>query len=156
MQTTPLIVTGPAPTITQTRRERPTLYLCGPINGRTDKDCKDWREFVKTHWEGTCLDPMSRDARGKKMDPNLAEEIVDGDLLDIRQSDALLVYYDKPSVGTSMEIFYAATMAHKPVFLINASGNSELSPWLIHHTHVVFPVLDEPILRIIYGNLVKT
>ena len=29
-----------------------TLYLCGPINGRTDADAIDWREHAKALWPG--------------------------------------------------------------------------------------------------------
>ena len=32
-----------------------TVYLCGPINGCTDSECRDWREYVKDRWEGSTL-----------------------------------------------------------------------------------------------------
>jgi len=38
------------------------VYLCGPINGRTDDDAKNWREYAKTRLPDT-LDPMARDYR---------------------------------------------------------------------------------------------
>jgi hypothetical protein len=132
---------------------QPVLYLCGPINGKTDAECKGWRDWTKTHWQGSCLDPMRRDYRDVPLTPGLAEEIVNHDLQDINLSDALLVYFDGPSVGTSMEIFYAAHVRAKPVFLINPGMQKSLSPWLVHHTQEVFGSLDLPTLRIIYSKL---
>lgn len=109
-----------------------TIYLCGPINGRTDTEAKGWREIVKERWSGLCLDPMRRDYRGRELEPGIAKEIVDGDIEDIQASDAILVFFDKPSVGTSMEVFYAKHVLGKPVVVIDAS-DKPLSPWLMHH-----------------------
>lgn len=58
--------------------------------------------------------------------------MVAGDIEDIKECDALLVYFDRPSVGTSMEVFYAKHVLGKPVIVIDAS-DKPLSPWLIHH-----------------------
>lgn len=109
-----------------------TIYLCGPINGRTDEDAKGWREIVKERWNGNCLDPMRRDYRGRELEPGIAAEIVAGDIEDIQASDAILVFFDKPSVGTAMEVFYAKHTLGKIVVVIDAS-DKPLSPWLIHH-----------------------
>lgn len=110
-----------------------TIYLCGPINGRTDTDARTWREIVKERWQGCCLDPMARDYRGRELEPGIAAEIVAGDIEDIQASDAILVFFDKPSVGTAMEVFYAKHVLGKPVVVIDAS-DKPLSPWLIHHS----------------------
>jgi nucleoside 2-deoxyribosyltransferase len=110
-----------------------TLYLCGPINGRTDADATNWREHVKRLWPGVCLDPMRRDYRGRELEPGIAAEIVAGDIEDIQASDALIVYFDKPSVGTAMEVFYAKHELKKPVVVFDAT-DKPLSPWLIHHS----------------------
>jgi nucleoside 2-deoxyribosyltransferase len=112
-----------------------TIYLCGPINGRTDADAKDWREAVKERWAGACLDPMRRDYRWRELEPGIAAEIVAGDIEDIKASDAILVFFDKPSVGTAMEVFYAKHVLCKHVVVIDAS-DKPLSPWLIHHSDV--------------------
>lgn len=127
-------ITGPAPTIQQQPRPL-TIYLCGPIKDRSDSECRDWREWVKQNWLGKCLDPLRRDYRERLWTQDQAELVVHDDLYDIDQSDGVIAYYDRPSVGTSMEIFYAANTRRKPVFLINASGMSSchLSPWLLHH-----------------------
>jgi len=111
-----------------------TIYLCGAINGRTDDDARTWREAAKARWSGNCIDPMRRDYRGRELDPGIAEEIVNGDMADIEESDALLVYFDKPSVGTAMETFYAKRILGKLVVVLDAS-DKPLSPWLLHFSH---------------------
>lgn len=111
-----------------------TIYLCGPINGRTDGEAMGWRELVKARWDGLCLDPMRRDYRGRELEPGIAAEIVAGDLEDLDACNAVLVFFDKPSVGTSMEVFHASHNLKKPVVVINAS-EGPLSPWLVHYSH---------------------
>lgn len=111
------------------------LYLCGPINGRSDDDCTGWREQVKALWPGECVDPMRRDYRGRELEPGIAAEIVAGDIEDIDGCDALLVYFDRPSVGTSMEVFYAHREG-KRIVVIDKS-DKPLSPWLSYHSHDV-------------------
>jgi nucleoside 2-deoxyribosyltransferase len=109
------------------------IYLCGPINGCTDGECKDWREAAKPVLPDT-LDPMRRDYRGRE--DQCVPEIVEGDKADIDQCDALLVNYDKPSVGTSMEILYAWERGI-PVIVVAAKG-ARISPWLRYHSkHVL-------------------
>jgi nucleoside 2-deoxyribosyltransferase len=119
------------------------VYLCGPIHGRNDFDAKNWREYVKSRLPDT-LDPMRRDFRGMEFEPGIAEQIVSGDEKDIGCSDALLVYYDRPSVGTAMEIRMAVKELGKTVVLVDVS-NAPLSPWLIYHCPVRFKTLDEAI-----------
>lgn len=119
------------------------VYLCGPINGRSDDDCKNWREYAKQHLPDT-LDPMWRDYRGRELEPGIANEIVAGDELDIKNSDVLLVYYDQPSVGTAMEIRMAYHELHKPVVVVNRS-DKPLSPWLVYHSTTIVDSLDEAI-----------
>lgn len=112
------------------------VYLCGPINGCTDDEAKSWREAAKellTNCE--TYDPMVRDYRGRELEPGIAKEIVENDKLDINECDALLVMYEKPSVGTSMEILYAHQLG-KDIVLVDRSGKP-LSPWLLYHSSVV-------------------
>lgn len=87
---------------------------------------------------------MSRDYRGRELEPGIAAEIVAGDIEDIQASDAMLVFFDKPSVGTAMEVFYAKHDLGKPVVVIDASGKP-LSPWLVHHCDVVVKTVAEAI-----------
>ena len=125
-----------------------TIYLCGPINGCTDEECKDWREFVKSQWEGKTLDPMRRDYRGKEVES--VNEIVTLDKVDIANSDAILVNYDKPSVGTSMEV-YLSFLAGKLVVVV-ARPETTISPWLRYHSHAIKPSF-EAALSFIRENL---
>lgn len=116
------------------------VYLAGPINGCTDTECKDWREYVKREiGEDGILDPMRRDYRGLELD--CVSDIVEGDKEDIDSATHLLVNYDRPSVGTSMEIIYAWERA-KPVIVV-ASEGARLSPWLVYHSNKVFHSLSE-------------
>lgn len=112
------------------------IYLCGPINGRSDEECKGWRA-VATQAFTACghevIDPMARDYRGRELEPGIAREIVENDKADIDACDVLFVYFDKPSVGTSMEVLYAWERG-RFVFLLDQSGKP-LSPWFIYHSH---------------------
>lgn len=120
------------------------LYLAGPINGRSDADAKDWRALATSLWRGDVFDPMVRDYRGREGEPGIAEEIVRGDLRAIAASDAMIVYFDKPSVGTAMEVFFAHTTLQLPVAIVNVSERP-LSPWLQMHARAAFTDLSAAI-----------
>ena len=121
------------------------VYLCGPINGCTDEECKDWREMVKKELgEENCLDPMRRDYRGREH--TCYVEIVELDKLDILQCDYVLVNFDKPSVGTAMEILFA-WMNHIPVFVVRKDGTI-VSPWLRYHTTQFFSSFESAVEEI--------
>lgn len=114
----------------------PSIYLCGPINGRTDADCKDWREAVKLLWPGECIDPMRRDYRGREHHPGIEREIVLADKEDIMQSAGMIVYFDKPSVGTAMEVFFAHSIG-RPIVVVHRPDEAgtwhPISPWMRYH-----------------------
>jgi hypothetical protein len=119
------------------------VYLCGPINGCTDDECTTWREQAKSR-QGlglmvNTLDPMRRDYRGREDD--CVNEIVELDKIDVRDSTVVLAMCPKPSVGTSMEIFYAWTIG-VPVFSVVPEG-SPVSPWLKYHSTRVCKTLEE-------------
>jgi hypothetical protein len=116
-----------------------TVYLAGAINGCTDEQCKDWREYVKSSLEGlyNCLDPMRRDYRGKELES--VNEIVEGDYQDINESDIILANANDPSWGTAMEIHEAWTKTGAEVFLI--CNKEKPSPWLIYHSDKIFKTL---------------
>ena len=116
------------------------VYLCGPINGCTDEECKDWREMLKQRLgEDSCVDPMRRDYRGREDD--CVEEIVELDKIDILECDSLIVNYDKPSVGTSMEVLYA--WMHHKIIIVVCAPDTRISPWLRYHsTRIVHSFQD--------------
>lgn len=113
------------------------IYLCGPINGCSDDQAKTWREWFKRESELSLIadfvDPMKRDYRGRES--NDYREIVELDKRDIRGCDAIIVMYVAPSVGTSMEVFYAWHIGI-PVVVIDESGKP-LSPWMRYHATAV-------------------
>jgi nucleoside 2-deoxyribosyltransferase len=108
------------------------VYLCGPINGCTDAEAKDWREYVKSQLADT-LDPMRRDYRGRE--DQCVNDIVELDKIDVTNSDVLLVNYDKPSVGTSMEVLYA--FERGKLVVVVAKPDASISPWLRYHSHKI-------------------
>jgi nucleoside 2-deoxyribosyltransferase len=115
------------------------IYLAGPIFQCEDSECIDWREEVKSQLKGyQIIDPMERDYRGVT-DENY-KKIVEEDKYLIDSCDIILVNHLKPSVGTSMEILYAWERK-KQILII--SENSNLSPWLIYHSHEIFPSLKQ-------------
>jgi nucleoside 2-deoxyribosyltransferase len=116
-----------------------TVYLCGPINGCSDDEATTWREWFKANAPGEFVDPMKRDYRGREADDY--REIVDLDKRDIRGCDVVVVMYVKPSVGTSMEVFYAWTLGI-PVIVIDESGEP-LSPWMKYHATSVVRSQEE-------------
>ena len=69
---------------------------------------RQWREYAKELLGDKffLLDPMRRKFVDRQVDS--ANEIVEFDLQDVRDADIILVNYNKPSIGTSMEIFYAS------------------------------------------------
>lgn len=121
------------------------VYLGGPINGCTDDEAHGWRETVKPLIEAAgheWLDPMDRDYRGREMEPGIAAEIVENDKADIDECDVLLMNCPKPSVGTSMEIFYGWDRGKRVVAVVPA--DRQPSPWIVYHAHVLHtgPVRD--------------
>jgi len=111
-----------------------TLYLCGPILGCSDAESKDWREEIKKDFyfkDFKILDPMRRDYRGKEQES--FREIVELDLIDVAQSDILIVNAPQPSAGTSMEVFHAFRTG-KFVVTVTPEG-AKLSPWMQYHSH---------------------
>ena len=116
------------------------LYLAGPINGCTDAEANNWRSAVKK-LHNDVLDPMARDYRGKETEA--VKQIVEGDKADIDVCDGVLVWFERPSVGTSMEVLYAWEH-NKPVVVVNRSGKPA-SPWLVYHSIAVCGTAQEAI-----------
>lgn len=120
------------------------VYLAGPIFGQDDDECIQWRSYIKEAVnECTYLDPMDRDYRGKEsVDP---QKIVIQDKLDIMQCDCLLANTTIPSVGTSMEIMFAAQQG-KHVICFKENW-AEWSPWILSHTSDVCRGLEAVVVH---------
>ena len=113
---------------------REVIYLCGGINKLTDAQARDWREEAKSTLIGyyDFLDPMRRDYRGVERDH--VNEIVCGDLLDIADSDIILVNAARPSWGTAMEVLYSS---QRGKFVLIVCPDDHPSPWLISFSDVI-------------------
>lgn len=118
------------------------IYLAGPINGCTDVECKDWRSFVTSQlMDHKIINPMRRDYRGSEW--SRINEIVVLDKIDIKNCDMFFANCPKPSVGTSMEMFYAHSLNKLIVTVV--PENVVQSPWLIYHSTVIFTSLKEAV-----------
>lgn len=114
------------------------IYLAGPINGCSDEQAKNWRASAKQMFPN-CLDPMRRDYRGREAENVTA--IVEGDKSDISRCAVVLVWFERSSVGTAMEVFYA-WHSHRLVVVVNKS-TAPLSPWLVYHSNHICGSLKE-------------
>lgn len=74
------------------------------------------------------LDPMRRAFVDRQVDS--ANEIVEFDLQDVRDADIILVNYNKASIGTSMEVFYAAHDLGRFVVAFSPFDYKDCSPWM--------------------------
>lgn len=119
--------------------QRKSIYLCGPINGCTDEECNNWREYVIDNYDGPTINPMRRDYRGREAES--VHEIVELDKIDVTDADVILVMYDKPSVGTSMEVLYA--FERGKMVVVVASTSAKMSPWMVYHSHKISHSLDD-------------
>ena len=127
-----------------------SVYLCGPINGKSDAECNDWRSKARHLLGGSfvVVDPMARDFRGKE-DMNV-EQIVLGDIADIDAADFLLVRADSPSWGTAMEVRHAFVTGKKIVAFTEAE---RISPWLRYHTHAIYESLQRACMAVLNFNV---
>ena len=116
------------------------IYLAGGINGLSDADAKDWRARATASLVAaghTVLDTMSRDYRGKEA--GNAAEIVENDILDIKQCGAVVAMCERPSWGTAMEIWFMHT-GGIAVHAVCSSPNP--SPWLVYCCAAIYSSLD--------------
>ncbi|MHC5055876.1 MAG: nucleoside 2-deoxyribosyltransferase [Planctomycetota bacterium] len=119
------------------------IYLCGPIKDCEDDQAKDWRTRAKERLAGRfiLLDPMRRNFRDNEIDS--ANEIVEFDLQDIRDADLLLVNYSKASIGTAMEVFYAAHDQGRFVIAFSPIPYKQCSPWMVRFATKILSSLDD-------------
>ena len=106
---------------------------------------KTWRERATDCLKDdfVILDPMRRNFRDREVDS--ANEIVEFDLQDVRNADILLVNYNKTSIGTSMEVFYAAHDLGKFIVAFAPFPFKECSPWMVRYCTKILSSFDEAI-----------
>ena len=97
-------------------------------------------EVAKELLQTETLDPMRRDYRGKEDES--VNEIVQGDLDDIRASFFVLVNATRPSWGTAMEIVYAQQFSK---YIVSFVGESRVSPWLRFHSTQIVGTVEEAV-----------
>ena len=123
--------------------KRLTIYLSGPIMDEHNGAARAWREEAKRLLspQFRLLDPMRRKFVDRQVDS--ANEIVEFDLQDVRDADIVLVNYDKPSIGTSMEVFYAAFDQGKFVISFSPFSFENCSPWMVRFSTKILPTLED-------------
>ena len=123
----------------QTRRK---IYLSGPIMDEKEGHAREWREAAKSLLgeDFLLLDPMRRKFVDRQVDS--ANEIVEFDLQDVRDADIVLVNYSKPSIGTSMEVFYASHDLGRFVVAFSALEFKDCSPWMARYCTKILPSLE--------------
>lgn len=119
------------------------IYLCGPIMDEHEGHARAWRQKAKellAH-DFVLLDPMRRNFKDREVDS--ANEIVEFDLQDIRDADIVLVNYNKPSIGTAMEVFYASHDLRKFVVAFSPFSFKDCSPWMVRFCTKILPTLED-------------
>lgn len=118
------------------------IYLSGPIMDESAGQAREWRNTAKLLLgeKFQLLDPMRRKFVDREVDS--ANEIVEFDLRDVREADLILVNYNKPSIGTSMEVFYAAHDLGKFIVAFSPFEFRECSPWMVRYCTKILPDLE--------------
>ena len=126
-----------------------TVYLSGPIMDDVEGSAREWRETAKALLKDRfrLLDPMRRKFVDRQVDS--ANEIVEFDLQDVRNSDIILVNYNRASIGTSMEVFYAAHDQGKFVVAFSPLEYKDCSPWMARFCTKILPTLEDAVDYII-------
>ncbi|MFU8780842.1 MAG: nucleoside 2-deoxyribosyltransferase [Kiritimatiellia bacterium] len=124
------------------------IYLCGPIMDEQEGVAKEWRTIAQQHLDEQfiLLDPMRRNFKDREVDS--ANEIVEFDLQDVREADIVLVNYNKASIGTAMEVFYASHDLGKFVVAFSPFPYAECNPWMVRFCTKILPSLDDAITYI--------
>jgi nucleoside 2-deoxyribosyltransferase len=121
---------------------RRKIYLCGPIMDESDGKAREWRTVAtkKLSKQFTILNPMRRNFKDREVDS--ANEIVEFDLQDVRDADIILVNYNKSSIGTAMEVFYASHVLQKFVIAFSPFTFKDCSPWMVRFCTKILPTLE--------------
>lgn len=125
------------------RENMKKIYLSGPIMDEHAGYAREWRESAKELLgkKFHLLDPMRRKFVDRQVDS--ANEIVEFDLQDVRDADLILVNYNKPSIGTSMEVFYAAHNLGKFIVAFSPFEFKDCSPWMVRYCTKILPDLEQ-------------
>jgi len=119
------------------------IYLCGPIMDEAQGHARAWRQTAQKRLQSrfVLLDPMRRNFKDREVDS--ANEIVEFDLQDVRDADIVLVNYNKPSIGTAMEVFYASHNLSKFVVDFSPFSFKDSNPWMVRFCTKILPSLED-------------
>ncbi|NQT92062.1 MAG: nucleoside 2-deoxyribosyltransferase [Lentisphaerae bacterium] len=119
------------------------IYLCGPIMDEHEGEARSWRESAHKLLGRSfmLLDPMRRNFKDREVDS--ANEIVEFDLQDVKEADIVLVNYNKASIGTAMEVFYASNEMGKFVVAFSPFAFKECNPWMVRFCTKILGSLEE-------------
>lgn len=125
------------------------IYLCGPIMDEVEGHARSWRQIAQKKLKSrfVLLDPMRRNFKDREVDS--ANEIVEFDLQDVRDADIVLVNYNKPSIGTAMEVFYASHNLNKFVVGFSPFAFQDCNPWMVRFCTKILPSLEDAIAYIL-------
>lgn len=125
--------------------DRKKIYLCGPIMDESDGMARAWRGIAKERLKNdfTILDPMRRNFKDREVDS--ANEIVEFDLQDVKDADIILVNYSKASIGTAMEVFYAAHELQKFIVAFSPFEFKDCNPWMVKFCTKILPSLERAV-----------
>lgn len=138
-----------------------TIYLAGPITGKTIAGANDWRDEVIRKLDQFFIAGISplrcEPARGDRYsianaDPQFgtARAIGSKNRMDVRMCDLTLAYLPKafndpwPSIGTISELAWAA-MIGKPTILVSDDPRITDHPVIDSNSGWILPTLDSAI-----------
>ena len=102
----------------------PRVYLAGPPFA--DEYRRRASELLRSAGHEP-IDPMRRDFRGRT--EGHETEIVEGDLEEIADSDAVLADFTRPDEGTAMEAWYAHGLGKR---VVAYTGGTPAHPWTVY------------------------
>lgn len=128
------------------------IYLSGGIAGLTPPEVEDFFLQTQKKLEAIGLKVLSP-IRGKKLDAECIQkyepnEIVTRDLNDIGQCDLMVAYPSTKSIGTFMEIFFAAYVKHIPIVVVAQNEHIRAHYWIRFFASKVVSTMDEAIKHI--------
>lgn len=110
------------------------IFLSGGIGGMDKKEYQKWRnDFCNLMvWENSdiystiqCFDPSARYSYTDS-EHDTEEEVINYNLWNLKNSDIVVVYFNKPnSIGTATEIALAKYAWHIPVYGILKEGQTK-------------------------------
>lgn len=114
------------------------FYVSGPVGKRTKNAIDRWRTPIQVAIEHLNHKPIDFKIDAPDGKQRTSQEIVADDLRLIDECDAVIAYVDNGlSAGSCMEIFYAAHVLHKSVYVIDCTSE-RLPKWIAAHATRIY------------------